>query len=116
MPHARPALPKALLFGVYSGIVIDVKDPDAQGRVKVSLPWAEGGDAGRYETWARLAVPMAGNNRGTWLIPDVDDEVLVAFVAGDGSQFWQPVMRSADFLRVKISNNLVSTPFEHERC
>ena len=83
MPHARPALPKALLFGVYSGIVIDVKDPDAQGRVKVSLPWAEGGDAGRYETWARLAVPMAGNNRGTWLIPDVDDEVLVAFVAGD---------------------------------
>ena len=83
MPHARPALPKALLFGVYSGIVIDVKDPDAQGRVKVSLPWAVGGDAGRYETWARLAVPMAGNNRGTWLIPDVDDEVLVAFVAGD---------------------------------
>jgi len=83
MPHARPALPKALLFGVYSGIVIDVKDPDAQGRVKVSLPWAEDGDAGRYETWARLAVPMAGNNRGTWLIPVVDDEVLVAFVAGD---------------------------------
>ncbi|MBL8414996.1 MAG: type IV secretion protein Rhs [Propionivibrio sp.] len=83
MPHARPALPKALLFGVYSGIVIDVKDPDAQGRVKVSLPWAEGGNAGRYETWARLAVPMAGNNRGTWLIPDVDDEILVAFVAGD---------------------------------
>jgi len=79
-------LPKAALFGVYSAIVVDVKDPDGQGRVKITLPWAEGGDGARYETWARLAVPMAGNRRGTWLIPDVDDEVLVAFEAGDPSR------------------------------
>jgi uncharacterized protein involved in type VI secretion and phage assembly len=85
MPRARPALPKIGLFGVYCGIDVDVKDPDAQGRVRLTLPWAEGGDGARYETWARLAVPMAGNNRGTWLIPDVDDEVLVAFEAGDPS-------------------------------
>ena len=26
---------------------------------------------------------MAGNNRGSWFIPDVDDEVLVAFEGGD---------------------------------
>jgi uncharacterized protein involved in type VI secretion and phage assembly len=33
--------------------------------------------------WARLAVAMAGNNRGTWLVPDVDDEVLLAFEGGN---------------------------------
>jgi uncharacterized protein involved in type VI secretion and phage assembly len=71
------------LFGVYPGVVADVKDPDAQGRVKVTLPWSEQADRPRYETWARLAVPMAGNQRGMWFIPDVGDEVLVAFVAGD---------------------------------
>ena len=30
-----------------------------------------------------LATLMAGNNRGSWWIPDVDDEVLVAFEHGD---------------------------------
>jgi uncharacterized protein involved in type VI secretion and phage assembly len=42
-------------------------------------------DAGgeRFEGWARLATMLAGNNRGTWFIPDVDDEVLVAFEHGD---------------------------------
>jgi uncharacterized protein involved in type VI secretion and phage assembly len=29
---------------------------------------------------------MAGNNRGTWFIPDVDDEVLVSFAAGEPSR------------------------------
>jgi len=75
--------PPTALYGVYSGVVVDVKDPDGQGRVKVTLPWSERADRPRYETWARLAVPMAGNNRGMWFIPDVDDEVLVTFVAGD---------------------------------
>ena len=33
--------------------------------------------------WARLATMMAGGNRGTWFIPEVGDEVLVAFLGGD---------------------------------
>jgi uncharacterized protein involved in type VI secretion and phage assembly len=37
----------------------------------------------RYEAWACLATLMAGNNRGSWFIPDVDDEVLISFEAGD---------------------------------
>jgi uncharacterized protein involved in type VI secretion and phage assembly len=67
------------LHGVHTAIVKDIKDPDAQGRVKVALPWA-GND---YEAWARMATMMAGNNRGSWFIPDVGDEVLVAFLGGD---------------------------------
>lgn len=70
------------LYGVYSAQVTDVKDPDGQGRVKVKLPWSPD-DGGGYEVWARLAVLLAGNNRGTWFIPDPNDEVLVMFEAGD---------------------------------
>jgi uncharacterized protein involved in type VI secretion and phage assembly len=70
-------------YGVYPALVTDINDPDGQGRVKVSLPWAPDTGGGKYDTWARLATLMAGNNRGTWFIPDVSDEVLVAFEGGD---------------------------------
>jgi uncharacterized protein involved in type VI secretion and phage assembly len=70
-------------YGVYPALVSDVADPDGQGRVKVKLPWAPDTGGGGYEAWARLATLMAGNNRGTWFVPDPDDEVLVAFEAGD---------------------------------
>ena len=35
--------------------------------------------------WARLATLMAGNDRGTFFIPNKDDEVLVVFQGGDPS-------------------------------
>jgi uncharacterized protein involved in type VI secretion and phage assembly len=70
-------------YGVFPATVKDISDPDGQGRVKISLPWVPDADNGSYEVWARLATMMAGNNRGTWFIPDVDDEVLVGFEGGD---------------------------------
>ncbi len=70
-------------YGVYPGLVSDIKDPDGQGRVKVTLPWAPDTGTANYETWARVATLMGGNNRGSWFIPDTDDEVLVAFEGGD---------------------------------
>jgi uncharacterized protein involved in type VI secretion and phage assembly len=70
-------------YGVYPALVSDLDDPDKQGRVKVTLPWSPDTGGERYEVWARLAVLMAGNNRGSWFIPDVDDEVLLAFESGD---------------------------------
>lgn len=70
-------------YGVFPAQVTDIKDPDGQGRVRICLPWAPDGGSARYEAWARLGTLMAGNNRGSWFIPDVGDEVLVAFQAGD---------------------------------
>lgn len=70
-------------YGVYTAVVTDIKDPDNQGRVKIRLPWSPDNDQKVYEVWARLATLMAGNNRGSWLIPDKDDEVLVSFEAGN---------------------------------
>jgi uncharacterized protein involved in type VI secretion and phage assembly len=66
--------------------VIDNVDPANSGRVQVRLPQlSEPGEEG-HEAWARIAALMAGNNRGTWFMPDVNDKVLVAFEAGDVRQ------------------------------
>ena len=70
-------------YGVFPALVLDIKDPDNQGRVKITLPWSPDAQGGRYEAWARLATLFGGNNRGSWFVPDVDDEVLVAFEQGD---------------------------------
>ena len=71
-------------YGVAPALVTDIKDPDGQGRVKVKLPWSPDGGGGQgYESWARIATLFAGDKRGSWFIPDVDDEVLVAFEHGD---------------------------------
>jgi uncharacterized protein involved in type VI secretion and phage assembly len=70
-------------YGVHTGLVVDIVDPEGQGRVRVRLPWAPDVGSEDYEVWARQAVLMAGGNRGTWFVPDVDDEVLVVFEAGD---------------------------------
>ena len=70
-------------YGVFPALVLDIKDPDGQGRVKITLPWSADTDGSRYEAWARMATLMGGNNRGSWFIPDVNDEVLAAFENGD---------------------------------
>ena len=38
------------------------------------------------ESWARVATLMAGRGRGTWFMPEVGDEVLVAFEGGDATK------------------------------
>jgi uncharacterized protein involved in type VI secretion and phage assembly len=70
-------------YGLYSALITDIKDPNSQGRVRIGLPWAPDMGDGKYEAWARLSTLMGGNNRGSWFVPDVNDEVLVGFEAGD---------------------------------
>ena len=81
-PHQLSGPPNRLV-GVYPALVTDVQDPDGQGRVQVSLPFVNPAEGPAAAAWARLATFMAGNNRGSWFIPEVNDEVLVAFLAGD---------------------------------
>jgi uncharacterized protein involved in type VI secretion and phage assembly len=68
------------IHGVVVGVVTNNQDPDKLGRVKVKLPWLSDADE---SDWARIAAPMAGKDRGTYFLPEVDDEVLVAFEHGD---------------------------------
>ncbi|HEY9664289.1 MAG TPA: phage baseplate assembly protein V, partial [Allocoleopsis sp.] len=66
----------AKMEGVFIGIVTNNKDPEGLGRVKVKFPAREG-EGESY--WARIATLMAGQARGTFFLPEVNDEVLVAF-------------------------------------
>ncbi|MFI5385008.1 MAG: VgrG-related protein, partial [Fimbriimonadales bacterium] len=61
------------------GIVTDNVDPDGLGRIKVKYPWLMDDTS----FWARMASPMAGPGRGIYFLPEVNDEVLVAFEHGD---------------------------------
>jgi uncharacterized protein involved in type VI secretion and phage assembly len=74
-----PPLPSGLFLGVAVGVVTNTKDPNGWGRLKLKLPWL----VSDIETdWVRMASPMAGAGRGLFLLPEVDDEVLVAFEHG----------------------------------
>ncbi|MBM3235946.1 phage tail protein [Candidatus Poribacteria bacterium] len=66
--------------GVAVGIVTNNKDPDGMGRVKLKFPWLSDSNE---SYWARIATLMAGKDRGSFFLPEVDDEVLVAFEHGD---------------------------------
>jgi uncharacterized protein involved in type VI secretion and phage assembly len=77
--HDHPA---ARWYGVYPAKVVSVKDDAKQGRVQVELMTVPGGNE-TFRVWARLATLMAGPGRGSFIVPEVGDEVLVAFQAGD---------------------------------
>ncbi|HEX6904121.1 MAG TPA: phage baseplate assembly protein V [Thermoanaerobaculia bacterium] len=76
---ASPDTAAGRVYGVTVGVVTNNQDPEGLGRVKVRFPWLSEQDESH---WARVVTPMAGNDRGLYLLPEVDDEVLVAFEHG----------------------------------
>lgn len=69
--------------GVSVGTVISNIDPMGLGRVRVAYSMREGSDIFVDDSgWARVAVPYAGSGKGAYFIPDIGDEVLVAFGEG----------------------------------
>ena len=74
-PEGQPRV-----YGVVVAVVTSVDDDQQLGRVRVRFSFG-----GRTESaWARIASPWAGSgNRGAYFVPEVDDEVLVAFADGN---------------------------------
>jgi uncharacterized protein involved in type VI secretion and phage assembly len=79
-------------------LVVDNVDPDELGRIRVKFPTLHlegGGDTTSW--WVRQSAPMAGKERGFYALPEIDDEVLVAFMQGSQDvgviigQFWNGV-------------------------
>lgn len=68
------------VYGVVVGVVTNNQDPEGLGRVKVLFPWLSDSEESH---WARVATLMAGKDRGSFYLPEVDDEVLLAFEHGD---------------------------------
>ncbi len=66
--------------GVALALVTQNQDPEGLGRVKLRYPWHH---KANESDWVRIAVPMAGAGRGAVFLPEVGDEVLVAFERED---------------------------------
>jgi uncharacterized protein involved in type VI secretion and phage assembly len=67
------------VYGVVPAVVTNNKDPEGWGRVKVEIPWLIEGETG----WAQVTTLMSGSQRGSFFLPEVGDNVLVAFEHGD---------------------------------
>jgi len=99
--------------GVVVGIVRSLDDPSGEGRLQLEFPWL-----GRVRSaWAPVAAPMAGKERGAWFMPELDDEVLVAFEHGDFDHpyvvgfLWNGVDRPPD---TDNKHRLIKTPGGHQ--
>ena len=69
--------------GLHTGIVTDNEDPEGEFRVRVRIPFINPDDEG---VWARIALADAGNERGLFFRPEINDEVLVGFLFDDPRQ------------------------------
>lgn len=71
--------------GIVVGIVTNINDPNKLGRVQVKYPWLPNNPQGSEfsSNWARVASAGAGKERGILFLPEINDEVLVAFDHGD---------------------------------
>src|SRR5262249_13689265 len=67
-------------YGVVEGIVVDVFDPDKEGKIKVRFPWF---DDDMVTEYCRVCQLYAGNGYGALFVPEVGDEVLIGFIHGD---------------------------------
>lgn len=61
-------------------VVLDNKDPDGFGRIKVRMYWQ---DENASTNWIRYVASHAGKDRGFYMIPEINDEVVIAFENGN---------------------------------
>jgi type VI secretion system secreted protein VgrG len=63
-----------------TGEVVENNDPKGMGRVRVQFIWQKelsGNDA--KTPWIRVASPQGGGSKGFYILPEKEDQVLVAF-------------------------------------
>lgn len=68
------------IHGVVSAIVKSLEDPEGQGRIELEFRHLP---EGPKSSWAPVAAALAGGGRGAFLMPEIEDEVLVSFDQGD---------------------------------
>ena len=71
-------------YGIYQGIVSNIKDPEKRGRIKVKCPKVLGGSV--ESAWCDPVVPIAYDNGGDFCIPLVDEAVWLLFLEGDANR------------------------------
>lgn len=69
------------IHGLQIGKVVQLaNDPNGEDRILVKIPVIDNNAQG---TWSRVACLDAGNQRGTFFRPEIDDEVIVGFINDD---------------------------------
>lgn len=72
---------EAAMPALLTGKVVANYDDDYKGMVKVAyFSYIKNGNT---TDWMRVAAPAAGKNKGMYFLPEVGDEVLVAFINDD---------------------------------
>jgi len=67
--------------GLHSGVVLQLEeDPKGENRILVNIPMLHPGGEG---VWTRVSTLDAGENRGSFFLPEIGDEVLVGFLDND---------------------------------
>ena len=59
--------------------VVDNKDEQKLGRIRVQFPWQEVQDKEMKSPWLRIAVPYSGKDKGHLFVPEIGEEVMVGF-------------------------------------
>lgn len=67
--------------GLHTGIVTQLEsDPNGEDRILVKIPIINNEEQG---IWCRVATPDAGENRGIFFRPEIEDEVIIGFINED---------------------------------
>ena len=77
-PHAIP------FCETQSAKVMDNNDPEAMGRIQVQFAWQQ--NENTVSPWIRIITPHSGKEQGFYFIPEIGDEVLVAFEGGNAEK------------------------------
>lgn len=64
--------------------VISNDDPAGLGRIQVAFAWQQESEA--KTPWIRMTNPHSGGNKGFYFIPEVGEEVLIAFEGGNAEK------------------------------
>jgi uncharacterized protein involved in type VI secretion and phage assembly len=67
-------------------VVMDNKDPEQLGRVRVQFLWQQEQDDSQMTPWIRIAQPHGGDNKGFYFIPEIEEEVMVGFENGNAEK------------------------------
>lgn len=121
LENESKAVPVQAAATIVVAIVTNINDPEDMARVKVKYPTITEDDE---SFWAPVAMPMAGPGRGFQYIPEVNDEVLVAFENGDIHRpyvigaLWngsdKPPMKTSEYVKdSKIIRRLTKTRIGH---
>jgi uncharacterized protein involved in type VI secretion and phage assembly len=108
--------PEKKIYGVTVCQVINNIDCTGGARVQLMLPWLPG-----YQPWARMSNMMGGMGRGSYFIPQIGDEVLVAFNQGDVREpyilgtLWNTIDRPPAIAPTdSVTKRKIRTPLGHE--